>query len=111
MLLTRSKKLALNTICSLANQLVIVICGFILPRMFLVSYGSAVNGLQASISQFLAFITLCELGVGAVVQSSLYKPLATKNELEISQIVCSAETRVDIAMLYRGLNVCISVTH
>lgn len=91
MQLTRSKKLFLNTITSLINQLVIVICGFILPRMFLVSYGSAVNGLQASITQFLGFIVLCELGVGAVVQSALYKPLASKNELEISQIICSAE--------------------
>ena len=91
MTLTRSKKLVLNTICSLTNQLVIVICGFILPRMFLTSYGSAVNGLQASITQFLGFITLCELGVGAVVQSALYKPLAQGNEESISQIVCSAE--------------------
>ena len=91
MQLTRSKKLFLNTITSLANQLVIVICGFILPRMFLVSYGSAVNGLQSSISQFLGFIILGEMGVGAVVQSALYKPLAKKNEKEISQIVCSSE--------------------
>ncbi len=91
MQLTRSKKLALNTICSLTNQLVTVICGFILPRMFLLSYGSAVNGLQASITQFLGVISFCELGVGAVVQSALYKPLAQKNEEEISAIVCSSE--------------------
>ena len=91
MQLTRSKKLALNTATSLINQVAILICGFILPRMFLVSYGSAVNGLQASIMQFLGLIMLGELGVGAVVQSALYKPLAVKNELEISQIICSAE--------------------
>ena len=91
MTLTRSKKLVLNTICSLTNQLVIVICGFILPRMFLTTYGSAVNGLQSSISQFLGFIALGELGVGAVVRSSLYKPLAHKNQEEISAIVCSSE--------------------
>ena len=91
MYMTRSKKLALNTTISLINQLVIVICGFILPRMFLVTYGSAVNGLQASITQCLGFIALCELGVGAVVQSALYKPLAKKNEEEISKIICSAE--------------------
>ncbi len=91
MQLTRSKKLLLNTIVSLSNELVVIICGFILPRMFLVSYGSEINGLQASITQFLGFISLCELGVGAVVKSTLYKPLAQKNEIEISQIVCSSE--------------------
>lgn len=91
MYLTRTKKLLLNTIASLSNEFIIIICGFILPRMFLTTYGSAVNGLQASITQFLGFIALCELGVGAVVKSTLYKPLAQKNEEDISQIVCSAE--------------------
>ena len=81
MTLNRSSKLALNTVISLLNQLVVIVCGFILPRMFLVSYGSAVNGLQSSISQFLGFIALGELGVGAVVQSALYKPLAQKNQI------------------------------
>jgi len=91
MTLNRSTKLSINTIVSLINQLTIIICGFVLPRMFLVSYGSAVNGLQASITQFLGFIALCELGVGAVVKSTLYKPLAQKNEEEISKIFCSSE--------------------
>ncbi len=90
MLLIRSQKLTLNTIFSLTNQIVLIVCGFVLPRMFLVSYGSAINGLQASITQFLGFITLCELGVGAVVQAALYKPLAEKNYYQISQIVCSS---------------------
>lgn len=89
--LTRSKKLLFNTLAALIDQVVIIVCGFILPRMFLTSYGSAINGLQASITQFLGIIVLCEMGVGAVVQTALYKPLAQKNELEISQIICSAE--------------------
>lgn len=91
MQLTRTKKLALNTIVSLVNQLVTVICGFILPRMFLVHYGSAVNGLQASISQFFGVIMLCEMGIGAVAQSALYKPLAQKQQEKISEIFCSAK--------------------
>lgn len=86
-----SKKLFLNTTVSMAHQIIALICGFILPRYFLVSYGSAVNGLISSITQFLGFITLAECGVGAVVQSALYKPLANKNEYEISIIIISAE--------------------
>lgn len=69
--LTRSKKLFFNTLAALIDQVVIIICGFILPRMFLTSYGSAINGLQASITQFLGIIVLCEMGVGAVVQTAL----------------------------------------
>lgn len=87
----RSKKLFLNTTVSLLHQIIALICGFILPRYFLVCYGSEVNGLISSITQFLGFITLAECGVGAVVQSALYKPLADKSEDEISKIIISAE--------------------
>ena len=82
----RGKKLALNTITSLGLQVVSVICGFILPRLILESFGSDVNGLVNSITQFLGVITLLDLGVGAVVQSALYKPLADNNTNMISKI-------------------------
>lgn len=86
----RGKKLALNTITSLGLQVVSVICGFILPRLILESFGSDVNGLVNSITQFLGVITLLDLGVGAVVQSALYKPLAENDTDTISKIYVSA---------------------
>ena len=86
----RGKKLALNTITSLGLQMVSVICGFILPRLILESFGSNVNGLVNSVTQFLGVITLLDLGVGAVVQSALYKPLAEKDTDMISKIYVSA---------------------
>ena len=54
-------------------------------------YGSAVNGLIASITQFLGIIALCELGMGAVVPASLYKPLAEKDNDQISKVIVSSE--------------------
>lgn len=87
----RRKKLLLNTSTSLIYQIVTVVCGLVIPRIFIQYYGSAINGLVSSISQFLSFITLLELGVGSVVQSALYKPLAQKNTAEISKIIISAE--------------------
>lgn len=89
--MTRKTKLTLNIVSSLLYQLVTMICGFILPRLFLSCYGSKVNGLVNSITQFLGFITLAECGVGAVVQSALYKPLANKDIHEVSKIVVSAD--------------------
>lgn len=89
--MTRSKKLRLNTISSLINQLVIIICGFILPRFILRYYGSSVNGLISSIQQLLGLIGFCELGVGAVVQSALYKPLADGDNVLTSKILISAK--------------------
>ena len=89
--MTRKKKLFLNTVSFLFHNIVGVICGFILPRYMIISYGSEVNGLVSSISQFMGFINIAECGIGAVIQSALYKPLAEKDDIEISKIIISAE--------------------
>lgn len=89
--MNRKKLLALNTSSSLIFQITTIICGFIVPRLILQTYGSEVNGLINSITQFLAIIAFLELGVGAVIQSSLYKPLAEKDDVEISKIVVSGQ--------------------
>lgn len=89
--MSRKEKLILNTVTGIIKQIVTVICGFILPRYMLLYYGSSVNGLISSISNFLGFISLLDMGVGAVIQANLYKPLADKDTGMISQIVVSSE--------------------
>ena len=87
----RGEKLMLNSSSALIYQVTGLVCSFILPNLFLSCYGSEVNGLVSSITQFLGFISLCECGVGAVVQSALYKPLAEEDEEGVSRIVLSSE--------------------
>ena len=86
----RGKRLFYNTLSSLVFQVTTIICGFILPRLILSAFGSDVNGLVNSITQFLGIISFLELGVGAVVQSALYKPLAEKRQDDVSKIISSA---------------------
>lgn len=86
----RKKRLLYNTTSALLNEFILLICDFILPRQILLSYGSDINGLVTSITQFLGFIALTEMGVGAVVKSALYKPLAKNDEVETSRILRSA---------------------
>lgn len=66
-----------------------MLCGLITPRLFLSAYGSDVNGLVQSIAQFLGIISFLEFGVGQVIQSALYKPLATKDEYTLSCVFSS----------------------
>lgn len=87
----RKTLLRRNTISSLLFELFTIANGFILPRFMLSFYGSATNGLVASITNFLGIISLCELGMGAVVPANLYKPLAEKNIDEVSAVVVSAQ--------------------
>lgn len=90
MSMNQIKKLKMNTITSLMYQVVSIVSGFILPRLILQYYGSEINGVVSSITQFLSIISLCECGVGAVVQSALYKPLANNDLSEISKIYASS---------------------
>jgi O-antigen/teichoic acid export membrane protein len=87
----RSRKAFLNIASSLGIQVVSIISGFIIPKMILVTFGSQVNGVTASISQFLGYIVLLEAGVGGVERAALYKPLVSKETVRISQIIKAAD--------------------
>lgn len=89
--MNRKQKLSLNTLSSLLKQIVSTICGFILPRLFLTHYGSGVNGLVSSISQFLSFASIFDAGMGVVIEASLYKPLAENDQLGINRILTSGQ--------------------
>ncbi|MCT1797323.1 polysaccharide biosynthesis C-terminal domain-containing protein [Aerococcus viridans] len=89
--MNRYQKLKLNTYSSIFNKVTIVISGLILPRLILMVYGSEINGMVTSIGQFLNIITFLDLGVGSVVESSLYKPMATGDNQEISRVATAAK--------------------
>ena len=99
--MSRRKKFLLNTGMGILKQLVTVICGFILPRYMLLYYGSSINGLISSISHFLSFISLLDMGVGAVVQANLYKPLAEKDNAQISRIMFLSDILLYSALCFR----------
>ncbi len=87
----RKVKLKLNMSFSILYQVIGIVCGFILPRLMLNVYGSKTNGLVNSIESILHIITLMEMGIGAVVQSALYKPLAQNDKEKISRIICATK--------------------
>lgn len=87
----RSKKAVKNIITSLLQQIVTVICGLIVPRAIIGNFGSSVNGLVSSITQFLSYITLLEAGVGPVIKSALYKPIAKKDQTQIEKILKASQ--------------------
>lgn len=84
--------LKLSAITALIYQIVNIIYGLILPNLYLTHYGSEVNGLVSSIAQYLGLISFCELGIGAVVQSALYKPLENGDNGAVSCIVNEAKS-------------------
>ncbi|MCI8661592.1 MAG: sugar isomerase [Lachnospiraceae bacterium] len=88
--MSRKKNLLINSIIGLLSQIVTLSCGFIIPRFMITYYGSATNGLVSSVTHFLGFISFLEMGVGSVVRANLYKPLAGRDEEQISMIAKAA---------------------
>lgn len=87
---------------SLLSRIVTVISGLILPRLILLYFGSEINGLVSSIRQFLGIITFLDLGVGSVVLSALYHPLARKDNRQVSNILSAARSyfrKIAIALI------------
>jgi len=84
--MSRVARFRKNTISSLVYQVLVFVSGLIIPRLFLSYYGSDVYGLVSSITSFLGFITILDLGIGAVITANFYKPLAEKNTKRINEI-------------------------
>lgn len=84
------KKFTVNTITAIFYQITVIVCGLILPKFIISSFGSNVNGLISSITQFISVIAFLDLGVGTVVQSSFYKPLSNNDNDGISRIYVSS---------------------
>ena len=87
----RGKKLLKNITLSIAVQIITAICGFIIPKLIIEQYGSAINGLVSSITQFLAYITFLEAGIGPVIKAALYKPIAKNDKATVQEILKTSE--------------------
>ncbi len=86
----RTKQAMKNAIASLFLQFVLAISGIIVPRFFTTLYGSAVNGLVSSISQFITYLNLVEAGISTAGTVALFKPLADNDMRSTSSIMSAA---------------------
>ena len=99
----RSKKAIYNIGTNIILQLLTIPYGFVVPLIIINNFGSDVNGLVSSITQFLAYIALLESGFGPVVKSALYKPIANKDKKTIANILKTTEKFFrNIAYIFLG---------
>ena len=83
------RKSFLNITIGMGSQILSIALGIIIPRLFLKSFGSEMNGFLNSITQIFAYFSLLEAGVGAATLQALYGPLANKEKNEISKIMAA----------------------
>lgn len=85
--MSRTKKFVSNAVSSFLLQIIILISGLIIPILMIKTYGSEINGLISSITQFVSYFTLVEAGLASASIYALFKPLADRDNKAISGIV------------------------
>lgn len=83
------KKTVKNILTAFGSQFLTLAIAFLLPRLYIVSYGSEANGLLSSISQLFGYFALLEAGVGTATQQALYKYVSNQATDHINQILAA----------------------
>lgn len=84
------KTFSRNLFWELISKLISIVSSFVVSRVILLFYGSDINGLVSSITNFLNIIAITDMGFSIAVQVALYGPLAKNDEKQISAVMVAA---------------------
>ena len=87
---TRTARFVQNMLSTAVYQLTAMVMGFITPRLMILYYGSEINGLIVSVTEFLTYFKMVEAGLAAAANVALYEPLARRDDAAVSGIVSAA---------------------
>lgn len=86
----KNRRIIYNILSNIIYRSVIMLMGFVVPRLFLTSFGSEVNGLVSTVKQLLSYLVLLEAGVGLATQQALYKPVAENDHDAVNGILSAS---------------------
>lgn len=84
---SRTKKTARNAVFTLFSRIVTLILGFVSRVIFLRFLSTEYLGLNGLFTNVLTILSFAELGIGNVIQYSLYKPLLEQNTEKIKKLM------------------------
>lgn len=87
----RSKKAMYSILVSGLQQIILLVIGLILPRLYIDKFGSEINGLVSSIKQFLGYFTIAGAGIGASSVSALFLPISNQDNYKINKILSATK--------------------
>lgn len=108
----KNKRVVLNIVSNIMYEIIVLFFGLVLPRLYLLNFGSDVNGLDSTIKNIFAYLALLEAGVGLSAQYALYGPVAKNDRDRINEIL-SATKRFYLrsGVLYTVLTVAFAVVY
>lgn len=84
---SRTKVVYMNSLVTLLGQIVQIILGFIIRKLFINSLGVIYLGYNSVFLNLLQMLNLADLGIGIAITSFLYKPLALGNQKQVAALM------------------------
>ena len=84
---SRTKKTLINTLFSLASQMLTIVLSFVLRAAFIKILGNQYTGVASVFTTILTMLSLSELGFATAIATALYKPLRDNNQKMIQQVM------------------------
>ena len=110
--MSRTRAAMRNTLATGAYQIAAMLLGFVTPRLMMAYYGSEINGLVASVTEFMGYFKLVEAGLAAAAIYGLYKPLSENDHGKVSAIVSAARQFYrGSGLLFAGITLVFSVIY
>ena len=85
--LDKSKNARRNIIYGVINKIVTLLFPFLCQTVLIRTLGAEYNGLKGLFSSILSILSLAELGVGAALVFSMYKPIADGDKVTICALL------------------------
>ena len=82
----KDNRIKYNLLSGIAYQVILIVIGFLLPRLYLENFGSEVNGVLSTIKQIFVYLSLLEAGIGLATTQALYKPVAQRDHAKAGAI-------------------------
>lgn len=95
--ISRTKSAIKNTIFNLVYQISNIIVSLLVPPLIINNYGSAINGLIATLKQVITYVQLVGAGISDSTTFSLYKPLSKRDKNSVSAIYNATNYAFNVA--------------
>lgn len=108
----KDSRIKYNVISGFLYQFIYISLSFILPRLYLESFGSEINGVLSTIKQIFIYLILLEAGAGLATVQALYKPVAEGNHKESSAILSATKNYyIKTGFIYTAIVILIAVIY
>lgn len=108
----KKRKTVNNIIYGFGTKILTMILGILIPRLFIVSYGSETNGLLSTITQIFTYLALLQAGIGTATVNALYKPLDNNEWKQINEVFSQARSYFRrVAVVYAFAVIAFSIVY